>query len=232
MAEMIINADVRNKLGKHSKALRREGKIPGIYYGHGEPNIPVAMTELVLRPLYKTSHTHVINLNLSDGSKKMCILRDIQFDPLTDRPIHFDLYGLKEHEELTISVPVVLKGSPKGVKDGGLLQQVLHKVKISCLPKHIPDQIEINVEELDMNQSIHVRDINVPNVQMAEQANGTICAVIPPTVIKEPTPVDTTAIAAETVAEPEVIGKGKKIEEGEAPEEKEKDKEKEKEKKK
>jgi len=219
MSEITLNAEVRKAVGKKLNALRAQGKVPGIYYGHGQSNIPVALSELALKPLYKTTATHVINLKLDDGSSHICILRDIQFDPLTDRPVHFDLFGLNAEEELTIDVPVVLKGTPQGVKDGGTLQHVIHRLRVSCLPKYIPDHIEVNVEGLKINTSIHVKELVVPNVTILENENSTVAAVVPPTILKEPEPG--VPAAAETVAEPEVIARGKKPEEGaetEAPE--------------
>lgn len=219
MSEITLNAEVRKAVGKKLNALRAQGKVPGIYYGHGQSNIPVTLSELALKPLYKTTATHVINLKLDDGSSHICILRDIQFDPLTDRPVHFDLFGLNAEEELTIDVPVVLKGTPQGVKDGGTLQHVIHRLRVSCLPKYIPDHIEVNVEGLKINTSIHVKELVVPNVTILENENSTVAAVVPPTILKEPEPG--VPAAAETVAEPEVIARGKKPEEGaetEAPE--------------
>lgn len=213
MSEITLTAEIRKELGKRSKSLRSMGKVPGIYYGHGQKNIPVALSELALRPLFKTSATHVINLKLDDGSAHSCILRAIQFDPMTDRPIHFDLFGLKADEKLTIEVPVVLKGIPVGVKDGGTLQHVIHKLRVSCLPKHIPDHVELDVTELKINHSLHVRDLNIPNVQILENENSTVAAVVPPTILKEAEP--TAAVVAEAPAEPEVIARGKKPEEGE-----------------
>jgi large subunit ribosomal protein L25 len=233
MSEITVTAEIRKELGKRSKVLRPLGKVPGIYYGHGQKNIPVTLTELALRPLFKTSVTQVINLKLDDGSSHPCILRAIQFDPITDRPIHFDLFGLNADEKLTIEVPVILKGTPVGVKDGGTLQHVIHRLRVSCLPKYIPDHIELDVTELKINTSIHVKDLSVPNVQVLESENSTVAAVVPPTILKEAEPG--TAVVAETPAEPEVIARGKKPEEGEeavaaAPAEPAKEKEKEKEK--
>jgi large subunit ribosomal protein L25 len=106
-------------------------------------------------------------------------------------------------------------GTPQGVKDGGILQHILHKLEVSCLPKFIPGQIEINVETLGMNHSIHVKDVNIPNVRITTSASTTIVAVVPPTVIKE-AEVAATVVpgVGEAPAEPEVIARGKKPEEG------------------
>lgn len=216
MSEITVSAEIRKEFGRRSKALRRLGKVPGIYYGHGQKNIAVALSEPALIPLFKEKATHIINLKLDDGSTHPCILREVQFDPVTEDPIHFDLYGVREDEELTIEVPVILTGSPKGVKDGGTLQHVLHKLRVSCLPKNLPGQVVVSVDHLEINRSIHVTDLTVPGVRILESGDSTVAAVIPPTVLKEETPVAEVA-AVEAPAEPEVIAKGKKPEEPEIP---------------
>ncbi len=148
MSEITLTAEIRKNIGKRSRVLRGTGKVPGIYYGHGQQNIPLTLSEVSLKPLYTTSAMHVINLKLDDGSSHMCILRDVQLDPVTELPVHFDLFGLNQNESLTIEVPVKLTGGiPKGVREGGILQHILHKLKVSCLPKNIPDHVEINVED-------------------------------------------------------------------------------------
>jgi len=211
MQEVTLQAEVRNQTGKHSRALRREGKVPGIFYIHGESNIPITVAEKSLKPLVYTSETHLINLTLNNGDTKNCILRDIQFDPITDRTIHFDLQGLRDDEEISIEVPIAITGGiPVGVREGGILQHFTHKLKIFCLPRHIPDHIEVNAAELKINHFIHVRDLKIENVKIEDDEETTIVGVIPPTVEKE----ETVAATTEEAAEPEVIGKGKKPEEG------------------
>jgi large subunit ribosomal protein L25 len=216
MSEIILTAEIRKNVGKRVRAIRKTGNVPGIYYGHGQQNIPVSLPAPTLLPLYSTSETHVINLKLDDGSSHLCVLRDVQLDPVTEKPVHFDLFGLNENETLTIEIPVKLTGGiPKGVREGGILQHILHKLKVSCLPKHIPEHIEINVEELSINHSVHVKDLTVANVTIMENATSTIVAVVPPVVVKEPEPAVVAAVpTAEAPAEPEVISKGKKVEEG------------------
>jgi large subunit ribosomal protein L25 len=214
MSEIMLNAEVRKETGKRAKRVRTEGNIPGIFYARGEGNTMIQVSKVGLDPLIYTSETHVIDLRLSDGTSKKCILRDVQFDPVSDRPVHFDLQGLKENEKLTIEVPIVLTGGiPVGVRDGGMLQPVIHKLRISCLPKDIPSKIDVDVSLLQINQSVHVRDLVLPSVTVLESPDSTVVAVVPPTVIKE-------AVAAtpaeEEAKEPEVVGKGKKAEEGEA----------------
>ncbi len=212
MSEIVLEAEVREATGKAAKRVRAQGKIPGVYYAHGEENIPLQVPKLSLDPLIYTSETHVIELRLKDGTKK-AILRDVQFDPVTDRPIHFDLQGLREDEAVTIEVPVVLTGgTPIGVREGGLLQHIMHKVRVSCLPKDIPGKIEVNVSQLGINRAVHVRELSVPNVTILEAPEDSVVAVVPPTVQKEAAPA--AEAEAEAPKEPEVVGKGKKAEEG------------------
>jgi large subunit ribosomal protein L25 len=107
MHEITIQAESRSRTGQGTRALRREGRVPGIYYIHGESNIPFSVVGKSLQPLIFTTESHVINLKFADGAEKKCILRDVQFDPVTDLPIHVDLQGLRENEEITLEIPVV-----------------------------------------------------------------------------------------------------------------------------
>lgn len=220
MSEVVLNAEIRKPIGKHTKQVRSQGKIPGVFYAHGEDNVNIQVPKLSLDPLIYSSETHIIDLKFDDGSSKKCILRDVQFDPVSDRPIHFDLQGLRENEKLTIEVPIVLiGGTPQGVRDGGVLQQIIHKLKVSCLPKDIPDKIEVDISGLGMNHSVHVKELPVQHVTVLENPDSTVVGVVPPTVHKE---AEVAVEAEEALKEPEVVGKGKKAEEGEEGEEGEK----------
>lgn len=212
MAEIVLNAEIRQELGKRAKRVRVGGGIPGIFYAHGEGNVPIQVPKLGLDPLIYTSETNVIDLRLPDGSSRRCILRDVQFDPVSDRPVHFDLQGLREDEKLTIEVPIVLTGGvPVGVRDGGMIQHIIHRLRVSCLPKDIPSKVEVNVAALQINQGIHVSDLPLGEaVTVLESPESTVVSVVPPTVVKEVA----AAPAEEEAKEPEVVGKGKKAEEG------------------
>ncbi|MCC6396887.1 MAG: 50S ribosomal protein L25 [Bacteroidetes bacterium] len=214
MSEVVVNAEIRQSTKKHAKYARWNGMIPGVYYSRGEENINIQVPAPALSQLVFTSEAHVIDLRLADGSTRKAILKDVQFDPVTDQPVHFDFQGLKEHEKLTIEIPVVLTGGvPKGVRDGGMLQHFIHKLKVSCLPKDIPEKFEINVAELGINDFVHVSSLTVPNVTIVEALGSAIVGVMPPTLVKEEEAPAATEEAA--AAEPEVVGKGKKEEEGE-----------------
>ncbi len=213
MSEVVLNAEVRVPVGRRAKQVRAQGNIPGVFYAHGEGNINIQVPKLGLDPLIYSSETHIIDLRFQDGTSKKCILRDVQFDPVSDRPIHFDLQGLREDEKLTMEVPIVLIGGiPQGVRDGGILQHMIHKLRVSCLPKDIPEKVEVDVSGLAMNHSIHVRELNVPHVIVLESPDSPVVGVVPPTLHKE---AEVAAPAEEALKEPEVVGKGKKAEEGE-----------------
>lgn len=210
MAEFVLNAEMRTLPGKKS---RQVGLIPGVYYSHGEGNLSIQVPNVSLDPLVFTSETHIIDLQIKGGERKKCILRDVQFDPVSDRPIHFDLQGLKENEKLEIDIPIVLTGGiAKGVRDGGMIQHLVHKLKVLCLPKDIPSKVEINVAELNINDFVYVHDLKIANVTVLDEEGQAVVGVLPPTVVKE---AEVAAAAVEAPKEPEVVGKGKKVEEGE-----------------
>jgi large subunit ribosomal protein L25 len=210
MAELKISAQKREKLGgSTANQLRAQGRVPGVIYGHGEASVPFHVKELDLRSLIYTNETHTVNLDL-DGKALKAILREIQFHPVTDRVSHIDLVAIHAGEKIKIDVPVNLVGTSSGVKDGGVMDFVMHKLSIEVLPDKIPQHIDVDISDLKIGHSIHVSDI-------AASSDYTISAD-PHSVIvtvAAPKTADETAPAAETVVtEPEQIkAKGKKDEE-------------------
>jgi len=212
MREITVPVEIRTHHKKKVGQLRRNGFIPGVYYLHGEKSIPLKVKEKALLPLVNSTETHILNLDFTPGEVRQGIIREVQFDPLTEKPLHVDFQGILANEELTIDVPIVLTGgTPVGVRFGGILQHVLHSIQVACLPKDIPEHIEINVSELAINHSIHVGDLKIDNIRILTHAEDAIVLVLPPVVEKTET-----TTATEETAEPEVIGKGKKEEEGAA----------------
>ncbi|MBK8550052.1 MAG: 50S ribosomal protein L25 [Ignavibacteria bacterium] len=211
MSEINLKAKKREEYKESTlNQIRKKGVIPGIYYGHGVDSISLAATEIDLRPIIYTTESHIVNLSFDgDSSNYSCILKDVQFHPVTDKPLHFDLIALKEGETLTIEVSVHLIGNPQGVRDGGTIQHILHKLEIECLPSNIPSHIDIEISHLNMNDSIKVSDLKLENIKVLNDENASIVAVVPPTVEKVVTPEE----GAETPAEPEVISKAKKDDE-------------------
>lgn len=212
MAEITLNARKRDTYKELTlNQLREKGIIPGIYYGHGVENISLAATEINLRPIIYTTESRIINLTFEDNSSFNCILKDVQFHPVSDKPLHFDLIAIKEGEQITIEVSVHITGNAPGVKDGGVLQHNLHKLQIQCLPSNIPSHIDVDVSELNVNDSIKVSDLKIENITILNDENSTIVAVVPPTVEKEP---EADAVSEEPT-EPEVISKSKKDDDSE-----------------
>ncbi len=180
MTEIILNAEIRKTGKSASNQLRRSGKIPGIYYAPGDEPLPIAVKESELKNLIYTTETHIIKLKLDDGKEFQCILKDVEFDPVTDKPIHFDLYGLKAGATITLEVPIVLVGKAPGVEKGGIIEHLLHTVEVECPSNAIPEHIEVDISNLDIGDAIHVRDLKVPNVKILENELAVVVAVVPP----------------------------------------------------
>ena len=206
MEKVVIEAQKRDKINKPSRsALRKEGKVPAIYYSkHHEP-LAVQFAERAIHPLVFTSKTSLITLNVEVHEELDCIIKDVQFDPVTEKIVHIDLLGLKKGEKIQIEVPVQLIGNPIGIKEGGILQHTLHKVEIECLPADIPEHLEIDVVNLKLGQAIHAGDLKFDNFVVLNSPESIIAAVTHPKVEKEAAATGETPVATE----PEVIAKGK-----------------------
>ena len=219
MAVVTLNAQKREDLGNSSlKANRKKGNIPGVFYVKGTPSIPIYVKDTVLHPFVFTSEVNIINLKIEGTDNSFnCIVKDVQFDPVTDKPVHFDLLGISEKEKIKLEVPIMLVGSPAGLKDGGILQHPVHRVEVECLPKDIPSHIEVNIDALKIGDSLRVADIQQVNFEILDSPDTTIVAVVAPVIEKEPEVVaeGEAAAAGEEITEPEVIAKGKKEEEEE-----------------
>jgi large subunit ribosomal protein L25 len=210
MADLNIAAEPRTKLGgSTASALRREGRVPGVLYGHGEPSIAFHVKELELRSLIYTNETHVVKLSL-DGTDSRCILREVQFDPVTDRVTHIDFVMLHEGEKIKIDVPVLITGQSVGVRDGGIIDHIMHKLTIDVLPDQIPQSIEVDITNLTIGHGIHIKDLpSTDAYTILADENAVIVACAAPKVEAEPVPG-----AAPEITEPEQIqAKGKKEEE-------------------
>ncbi len=162
-----------------------------------------------------TSKTHLLSLKLDGHEEYDCIIKDVQFDPVSDEVVHFDLIGLTRGEKIQLEVPIQLLGSAVGVKEGGLLQESMHKLNVECLPKDIPQSLEIDVTELNIGDTIHVADLNFENITILNPEDTIVVSVVLPKVEIEVTPEEEGEELAEEegAAEPEVIGKGKETEE-------------------
>ncbi|HYE94609.1 MAG TPA: 50S ribosomal protein L25 [Rubricoccaceae bacterium] len=152
-----------------ARALRREGRVPAVLYGHHQEPVHFSVGALDLRPLIHTSETHRVALKL-DGETFDCILKDVTFHPVTEYPLHVDFQALRMDEKLTLTVPVTVTGQAPGIREGGELSQPLHELEIRCLPADIPGHVEVDVSALQIGDSIHVSDIELPNVEILTSA--------------------------------------------------------------
>jgi large subunit ribosomal protein L25 len=146
-----------------------------------------------------------------NGKETRCILREAQFDPISDRVRHVDFLILHTGEKIKVDVPVSLAGSAIGVRDGGIIDFVMHKLTINVLPDELPEHIEINISDLKIGHSIHIKDLpSTDKFTVVGDENAVIVACVPPKVSEETT-------AQTEVTEPEQIqAKGKKDEESAA----------------
>jgi large subunit ribosomal protein L25 len=181
MQTITLEAKPRQTGKRVAKEIRRQGWVPCILYGHHVEPIPFQVSELALRPLIYTTETHVVQLQLN-GQTWECILKDVEFHPVTDRPIHADFQVLQRGEKITVSVPVQVVGNAIGVQRGGVLHVVAHELEVRCLPQHIPAHIEIDVSALDIGDAIHVGDLKVEGLEFEDSPDQTVVVVEPPTV--------------------------------------------------
>ncbi len=204
MDKITLNGNVRENLSKSSKTqLRNAARVPGVLYAKGVDPITVDVAASSINALVFTTKTHLINLTLNNQKEFDCVLKDYQFDPVTDKVIHFDLQGIVAGQKIEIDIPIQFLGTPTGVREGGQLQEFMHKLTILCLPNQIPEHIEINIGNLKIGSSIHVADLKLENAEILHAEDAVIVGVVPPKVEIEAEP------GAEAPKEPEIIGKGK-----------------------
>ena len=188
MASSYYKLDIssRNQTGaKESKIARKEGLVPGVLYYSGEEAISISIEKsILLRAMNSGQRIFEIN---QDGENQYTMLKQVQYHPVTDEVIHIDLMRVRRSEKMTISVPIVLVGESIGVKEGGILSQSLTQVEISCYPTDVPERIELNIDHLELNSALSVRDLNTgsEDVEVISDSNLNIVSVTSPVKEKE-----------------------------------------------
>lgn len=176
MESISIKGSVRKSLGKaDAKALRNQGRVPCIVYG-GEENIHFNLDEREFNKLINTPKAYIVNIDL-DGKDYAAVIKDTQFHPLTDRVLHVDFQLLIPGKAVKLSLPVNTAGVSRGVLNGGKLQQVLRRAKVTGVPAELPDFITIDITKLRIGQSVKVKEVSIPNVNFLENENQIIVAV-------------------------------------------------------
>lgn len=221
METVTLEANERKDITKATRnKLRREGRVPGVFYSKHSDTISVDVLERKIHPMVFSSKTHLISLKIEGQEELECIIKDIQFDPVTEEIVHFDLLGLTRGEMIQLEIPVQLLGNSEGVKEGGVLQHLLHKLSVECLPKHIPERIEVDISELAIGDSTYVSDISIENLTLLNPSDAIVVTVSHQKVVEEEVEVTEELTEEEETTEPEVIGKGKTEEEEEEKESK------------
>ena len=211
-----LQATIRTTTGKGAaRTLRRQGKVPGVIYGHGrEAEAVMIDTGALNRMLVGISAgTAIVDVAVDDRPPVKALIREIQRDAVRPSEIlHLDLYEVRSDEEITLEVPVRLIGVPDGVRNfGGVLDHVLRELEIEVLPSNIPEHVDLDVTQLAIGHSLFVRDIQVPNARVLNDPDTPICTVVAPRTEEAPAPVE----EAVATTEPELIRKTKDEDEGE-----------------
>ncbi len=218
--EAVLDAVERNTRGKNeARRLRVSGKIPAVVYGGKDGGKPIAVDPKMLAKILRTEQgaNTLIALNVPGAGNARVLVREYQLDPVTHELLHADFYRVAMDKVLRVQVTVVPQGEPKGVKQqGGVLDVVHRQIEIECLPADIPTHIEVDVSELMVGMSIRVKDLATnPKWKTVTDQEVMLLHVIIPKVEEAPAPADAAAAGAVAApAEPEVIKKGKKDEEG------------------
>ncbi len=159
-----------------ARRLRREGKLPGIIYGHGEQPEAIAVSQRELSFMVDQG-AHVLELSVS-GADKQVLIKDVQLDPISAEPVHVDFTLVDLSERVEISVPLEYKGTPIGINEGGMLDQHLVDVEIECKVSDIPESIRVVIDGLNIGDSLYVSDLKLPpDVTAVTSEDTLVCSV-------------------------------------------------------
>ena len=216
--DLTIPAESRDSRGKNeARRLRAKGSVPAVVYGGpaGPAAVAVSPKDLTKVLNSNTGHNTIFNLTMAGGENTPVMIVDWQYDPIKDTLLHADLKRIDLTQRITVKVPVVTQGDPKGVKlQSGIHEIITREVEIECLPNDIPEQFTINVADLMVGQSIRAGDIPIGgSIRLLSPPDAVISHVVS-LKAEETTTAETGGAAVAPSAEPEVIKKGKKEEEG------------------
>ena len=175
--DVLSRQEIRSKA---AKALRKKGMIPGVLYFAGEQNVNISIEKSVLFHAMQSGQ-RIFEID-QDGESQYTMIKQLQYHPVTDEVIHVDLMRVRRSEKITISVPLVLVGDSIGVKEGGVLSQSLNQIEISCFPTDVPEQVELNIEDLELNSAKSVSDlkIDIEDVDIVTDPSLNIVSITPP----------------------------------------------------
>jgi large subunit ribosomal protein L25 len=176
MKSVALSGNVRAERGSaNAGILRKEEKVPCVIYG-GKENVHFTINEVKFDKIINTPQVYFIDLDV-EGKKFKAIIKALQFHPVTDRVIHVDFLEVFEDKAITVKIPVLLKGRSKGIANGGTLRTAKKRLEIKGLPSAIPENIEIDITELRIGQSIKVGEIDYPGLTFLGADNAVVVAV-------------------------------------------------------
>jgi large subunit ribosomal protein L25 len=177
MKTITIEGKLRTEFGKGAtRQLRSQELVPGVIYG-GEQEINFQAPASAFRPLVYTPEFQQAEVKLNDKTYR-CILKDLQFDKVSDTLIHVDLLELVENKKVIANIPLKFTGASKGVKDGGKLMIKMKSLKVKTLPKYLKEQIEVNVDDLELNGNIRVEDVKEEHYEILNSPRIPIASVV------------------------------------------------------
>jgi large subunit ribosomal protein L25 len=188
--QLTLSAETRDRAGKGaSRAMRREGRVPAVLYGEKKEPLAIHVEEKALMKILNTGHfmNSVIMVDVG-GQANRTLPKDVQFHPVTDRPMHVDFLRIGEHSQVHVNVPVrfINEEDSPGIKRGGVLNAVRHDLELVCDASHIPDDIVIDLTGYDIGESIHISAIKLPEGSKSaiDDRDFTIATIVPPTVVR------------------------------------------------
>jgi large subunit ribosomal protein L25 len=219
--QLTLSAETRERAGKGaSRAMRRTGRVPAVIYGDKQEPLTIHVEEKTLVKMLNTGHfmNSVVMVDVA-GQANRTLPKDVQFHPVTDRPLHVDFLRISEHAQVTVAVPVHFSNEEgsKGLKRGGVLNIVRHELELVCDAASIPDEVVIDLAGLDIGDSIHISHVTLPEGSKSaiEDRDFTIATVIAPSGMKSEAAEEGAAEAAEADEVP-TVGEEEDSSEGEA----------------
>ena len=199
MKSITIEGQLRTELGKGAtRQLRSQGKVPGVIYG-GAKEINFSAPAVAFKQLVYTPDFQFAEVKLN-GDSYRCIMKDLQFDKVTDQLIHVDLLELVEDKKVIASIPLKFVGSPIGVKDGGKLHIKMKAVKVKTYPKYLKEHIEVKIDDLELNGNIRVEDVQVEHYEIMNSPRIPVASVTLTRELKQEEAVAPTGAAAPAAA--------------------------------
>lgn len=187
----VLNVIDRTDFGSSaSRRSRREGKVPAVIYGHGaDPKhfmLDVKEWSVIAR-----QDIQIVDLKIDKGATLTALIKDVQYDYLNNEYTHIDFLEVKMDEEITASVPIHTHGTAVGLSQGGVLDQPMHEIEVRCTPQTLPEAIEVDVAELEVDDSIIVKDLVFPEgVTPIPDPEQSVCHVMLPRIEEEPEEVE------------------------------------------